>query len=728
VNPAGVKSDAVVSNDEEETEQPSWDPVWDAAVRRDSAGWTAELRIPLSELRYSATSADGTQTWGVQFGRDIARHRERSLWAPVSAGDHGYVSRFGELQGLDVRPVRRVEIVPYVLGRLTREPAQTADPFADPSRVVIAAGADVRAGLSADLTLTATLNPDFGQVEADPSEVNLTGTETFLAEPRRFFVEGADLFRTGMADAEWMHGPEEVFYSRRIGRAVQGSPPDDARFADYSPAARIHGAAKLSGKTGGWAVGTLAALTAAEQARFVGPGGNVDRAVMEPLTSYTVTRITRESEGGRAAYGGVLTTTHRRLEGGSLLPATAYVAGADGRLRFGRSAGWDLRGSIVASHLRGDSAAIDRIRRNAVHRHQRPDAHHIGYAPGATTLSGYSLTGSIAKNDGQWRGSVNAHLVSPGFDANDLGYHTASDLARIHLLLGYRQMEPGRFRRWWGWLNAWSAWTGGGEQTALALQLNGNVELHSQWLFATSLRREASVLSPTVLRGGPALRLPGRTRLAVAVTGDRRRAMSYGAGASLLQGDEGERVLRLAPQVTMRPSARLDVMLEPSIQWTDHPSQWIAQGTDDSEPVHLVGALAQTTAALTVRANLAFTRDLSLQVYAQPFASDGRFTAFAEVAEPRAGSDRHRFRPVSASRDAADAGRLAIDRDGDGEAELTVGNPAFDVDEATVNAVLRWEARPGSTFFLVWTHERPGRLTDGTRNVLLAKASVAISR
>lgn len=706
VNPAGVKSDAIVLSDDEELEETGWDGVWEAAVQRDSAGWSAELRIPLTQLRFEAPGG-GMQTWGIQFARDIARSGERSLWAAVSPEDPGFVSRFGELRGLDVRPARRLEIVPYVLGRARREPGTRADPFFDPSRLGADVGVDARFGLAPDLTLTATLNPDFGQVEADPSEVNLTGVETFLGERRPFFVEGADIFRVGMADADFMHGPEEVFYSRRLGRPVQGAPPADARFADFQSSARILGAAKVSGKTaGGWAIGALTALTSAEYARFLDPAGAPGRAMVEPLTSYTAARMTREVREGRAAFGGVLTATHRRLDGETDLPAAAYVGGVDGRIRFGDQGGWEARGSLLGSRLVGSAAAIDAVRRNAVHRHQRPDATHLAYEPGATRLDGYSATGSVGKNDGQWRGLVAGHLISPGFDANDLGYHTASDLARVHFQIGYRELRPARIRRWWGWVNAWAAWSGGGERTATAVQLNGNVELHSQWRFSAALRREVATLSTTALRGGPALRLPGRTRFAYLISGDAPRALAPGITGAFVLSDEGERSMRVAPTLTIRPSPRLDLTLEPALEWIRHPAQWLARREVDGAPVYLVGALDQTIASLTMRMNLSFTRSLSLQVYAQPFASEGRYGAIREVAEPRAPGFSDRFRDLATVPVAGAGPSLGIDRDGDGSADLSIGEPSFDVKELTLNAVLRWEMSAGSTLFVVWSHER----------------------
>ncbi len=709
VNPAGVKSDAAIGSDDIDEDQTGWDAVWDAAARRDSAGWTAEIRIPLTQLRFSSTSGSEGQTWGIQFGRFIARRREMSLWVATPPDVSGFVSRFGELRGLDVRSGRRLETVPYVLGRLTREPGTRANPFFRQNRMAGSAGADVRYGLTTDLTLTATINPDFGQVEADPSEVNLTGLETFLTEKRPFFVEGADIFRLQMSEASWLHGTEEVFYSRRVGRAVQGRAPSGADYVDFDPAARIIGAGKFSGKTSsGWSVGLLNAVTATELAQYVSASDS-GQVIVEPRTAYSVLRMNREALRGRAALGSVFTATNRSLSQGSpLLPSSAYVGGMDGRLRFGQGLGWDLSGSILGSRLSGEASAIDVVRRNPVHRHQRPDADHLDYTQSATSLSGYSATASVGKNDGRWRGSLGGHVVSPGFDANDLGFHTVTDLARAHLLIGYQDLRPALFRKWWGWWNSWSSITHGRERTGAGTQVNGNVEFHNLWFLAGSMRRDQTVLSPTILRGGPALRLPGRTRGALSLSADPRRSVTGTLSASRTVGDEGERVTRLAQLLTIRPSPRADISLNPAVQWTRDPAQWLGQWAHDGSPVHLTGELDQVTASITARLNFSFTRDVSLQLYAQPFSSEGRYRTLREVADPRSRNFADRLREVSSL--PLPGGTYAIDRNRDGTTDFTIADPAFDVKELKTNVVMRWEMRPGSALFLVWSQGRSGRL------------------
>ncbi|MBI4545328.1 MAG: carbohydrate binding family 9 domain-containing protein, partial [Gemmatimonadetes bacterium] len=334
VNPRGVKLDAFLYNDTQDDE--SWDAVWDVATRIDSAGWTAEFRIPLSQLRFSAVgeSAAPEYRWGVNFARRIARRNEFSFWAPVPPDASGLVSLFGELTGLrGLRPPRRLELLPYSVARLTREPGEAANLFYRENALFGSLGADLKYGITSDLTLTASLNPDFGQVEADPSQVNLTAYESFFPEKRPFFIEGADIFQFGIGLGDGDSGSEQLFYSRRVGRPPQHTPSAAGGFVDVPAATTIQGAAKLSGKTrAGWSVGVLSALTAAEEARLADSLGAARRQAAEPLSHYGVARLIKDFRQGQSALGAILTAANRRLDDQAFdfLPSAGYAAGVDG--------------------------------------------------------------------------------------------------------------------------------------------------------------------------------------------------------------------------------------------------------------------------------------------------------------------------------------------------------------------------------------------------------------
>ncbi|HET7274813.1 MAG TPA: DUF5916 domain-containing protein, partial [Longimicrobiaceae bacterium] len=396
VNPAGVRRDEVKVITQDDN---SWDPVWEVATTVDDGGWTAEYRIPFSQLRFG--SAD-VQTWGLQLERVIGRNREYAVSSFTPKSEQGGVPRYGHLVGLEgIEPGKRLEVLPYTVVR-----GEYVDPGLNPFRTdeeyAVSAGVDVLYRVTSDFTLNATLNPDFGQVEVDPAVVNLGVYETFFAEKRPFFVEGSEIFEFGSG------GGGSLYYTRRIGRAPQLGAPTSA--ADIPIATTILGAAKLSGKTpSGWSIGVMEAVTAREEARFIDAGGVEDLAVVEPLTNYFVGRARRESNGGRTAFGGLFTAVNRNLDSSpveSRLRSAAYTGGVDFRHEFSDRT-WAIRGSLAGSTVLGEPSAILAVQRASNHYFQRPDADHLDVDADATSLSGLSGQVSIEKQAGEhWRGEL----------------------------------------------------------------------------------------------------------------------------------------------------------------------------------------------------------------------------------------------------------------------------------------------------------------------------------
>jgi hypothetical protein len=713
VNAAGVKSDAIISGDREESADVGWDAVWEAAVARDSAGWSAELRIPFSQLRFSSVGEDGAgAAWGIQFVREIARTGEQIVWSPSPPQAAGFVSRFGELRGLQAAPPRRLEAVPYVLARAGRAAGSALDSPRRGTALAGAAGGDLRYGVTSNLTLSATLNPDFGQVEADPSEVNLSGSETFLLERRPFFVEGADIFRLTLAEVPWLTD-EHLFYSRRIGRAPQGSPPPDAVRSSKPTTTRMLGALKLSGRTGtGWSVGLLDAVTAEERAVFENASGARRQQVVEPLTNFTVTRAARDFREGRSAVGALATSAVRRQTSplSEALVGRAVVGGLDGRHRFG-SDRFEVSGSLVASHLAGSAAAIDEVVRGPVHYFQRPDADHLRYDRARTSLAGASSGVRVEKlAGGFWRYGVAGRLVTPGFDANDLGFHAMSDFGRSHAWLGYQHFRATtQLREWVVWWNAWSTWSLGGERIETGSQLFGEVVRLDNWWGWVSLRHELAALDRARLRGGPAVHAPARSRLRFHTGSDPRGAFSAALGGNLVrEWETGGTWTRLQTTAQVRPSPRSALMLEPSVERVESPWQFVGQPiASDSSSRHVVARLAQTTAALTARLSHTFTPDLSIELYAQPFLSTGSYTDFREAGRPRSRRFDERFTRLDVRWDGE---RYTRDGTPGGTPSFSFERPDFDLQEFSSNLVLRWEYRPGSVLFLVWNQ---GRFREG---------------
>ncbi len=723
VNPRGVKTDLFVFNDGED--DTGWNAVWDAAARVDSAGWTAEFRIPLSQLRYSAADLEGGKVWGFNVKREVARTREESFWAPLLPNVSGMVSRFGELRGLSGLPSpRRLEVQPYSVAQLTRAPEEGGNPFYRRNDSAAGVGADVKYGITSNFTLTATLNPDFGQVEADPSQVNLSAYESFFPEQRPFFVEGADIFRFGLGAGDGDFGSEALFYSRRIGRAPQGTSriPDDAAFDRTPDASTILGAAKLTGKTpGGWSVGVLNAVTGREEARFTLPGETRDRSTaVEPLTNYAVGRVIRDFRQGKSAVGGIFSMTHRRLdEEDSLdfLRSAAYAGGVDARHRFG-GGNWEVRTWVLGSVVTGDSTAIRRAQRSSTRYFQRPDADHLDYDWTRTSLSGWAASMEMLKiGGGNWRGGGVANLRSAGFEVNDLGYQRDADQALAAGFLQYRRSEAGKtFRSWNLNLNGWTASTLGREVTSLGGNVNGSFQLLNFWNGNAGIGREMGVTSVKALRGGPSLDVPGSVNLWMGMSSDRRQKVFGGLSASTWWEDETDgRSWEVSPWATWRASTRSELSLSPSVSRSLSAWQWVdGVESDDGESHYVFGRLDQTTAALTARLSYTFTPDLSLQLYAQPFVSAGEASDFREVALTQGGS-----RVAAADGFAARLRPLDLVRGEDGyrapgAGGLRFDSPDFNFKEFRSNAVLRWEYRPGSTLFVVWSQGRQDELADGS--------------
>lgn len=706
VNPAGVQRDGVISNDDEGSEDLGWDAVWSSATQIDSLGWTAEMRIPLSQLRFSIAS-DGATRWGLQFGRQLARRNEQSYWSPVVPTVTGFVSQFGTLDSVSVpRPARRLELLPYVSSRLTRSPVAAGNPFARASAFKQAAGADVRLGVTQDLTLTATINPDFGQVEADPSEVNLTAVESYFGERRPFFLEGSSLFAFDMANIWWTGlGQDELFYSRRLGRAPQGDSPSDGQWISRAATTPILGALKLSGRTAtGWKIGALSAVTGEGQATYVDPRGERASAVIEPRTRTAVVRVTRDLENDGSV--GLALTALDRDETVPVLRNRAVVGGFDGRMHFADRQ-YQLYGFLLGSRVAGTTEAMIATQRSTTHLYQRPDADYLGVDSSRTTLNGLSSTVRLTKEGGgHTRGGVAAKVVTPGFEMNDLGLQARADAITETVWLGWEGFNGNRLaRNWESWFDAWTGSSFGGDRDRFGQRLYGRAMLHNDWELETYVERLAMAPSLSALRGGPALTTSASVGLSARVTSDKRRPL---VGDLELQGardEEGSgRTLSLATSLSGRVGSNLKLSIAPSLSWWRNPQQFVASVPAGDTTHHVVGDLLQSNAALMVRASYALTSRLSAQLYAQPFVSAGEYRRLGEVVAPRAATFAKRVRPFASSAvHLTPTGAISIDRPG---GALDLARPDYSFGELRANAVVRWEYRPGSTMFVVWSQGR----------------------
>lgn len=721
VNPHGVKKDIFHFNDGQE--DISWDAVWDVVTSIDADGWTAEFRIPLSQIRYAP--GEGEQTWGLQFGRTIARRDEVAFWAPILPGTPGFVSQSGTMSGVHgLAAPKRLEFMPYLVSKVTRAPepaGAVANPFWRATDPAASFGADMKYGLTSNLTLTATFNPDFGQVEADPAVVNLGAFESFFPERRPFFLEGASLFTLDIGDD---NSGEGLFYSRRIGRAPQRNGLG-ADHVDMPEAARILGAGKLTGRVGDWSIGFFNAVTRAEHAEVL-RNGNVEETPVEPLTNYAVGRINRGFRNGGSTLGMLFTATNRRIDDDvfNFLRTSAYSAGLTGQHRFGEGRRYQLYGFLAASSIHGDTLAM-RLAQFAPQRYyQRTDATHVDFDPDMTSMQGLTGRLELGRSGQRANGGIGGQFRTPGFDVNDVGFQQNSDQRFVYGWFNYNSYQPGPvFRRWNVGFNPNAGWDFGG--TRLWSQLNtwGNATFNNFWSANFYANNRWAATSTTALRGGPALYSPGGNNYNLGFSTDRRKTVFASASTNGYREHETG-VLRWGANagLTARPSARFDISMHPGLNRHRNAWQYVStpRTLGTQQPEYIFAELDQTTVSLTTRLNYTFSRDLSLQLYAQPFISAGEYTSFRRVADPRARAFDTRFHTFGGgeiSREVTSSGAARYTATVPGANGSTdsvrFNDPDFTIRSLRSNAVLRWEYSPGSTLFLVWSHGRGDRTGTG---------------
>ena len=727
VSAAGVQRDSIVSNDT--FTDGSWDAVWDSAVTLDDAGWTAELRIPFSQLRF----ARGDQpTWGINVSRHIRRRNETAWLELVPRNESGLASRMAHLTGLDrIAPRRHVELLPYTAARGEFiSPGNPRNPFNDGSRAFGAVGLDVKWGVSSSLTVDGTVNPDFGQVEVDPAVVNLTAFETFFNERRPFFIEGSQIFgnfsQGGANNFIGINSSDpRIFHSRRIGRSPQLQPV--AEFADPPLSSTILGAVKLSGKTSnGWSVGLLEALTAREEAP-VETGGVPGRVAVEPRTNYFVARLQRDISP-RASVGMLATGVLRDLDTPlmrSSLVGRAFVVGGDGHFLLDGRRDWVVTGKLSVSHLNGTAAALARVQQSSQRYYQRPDAPHVELDPGRTSLGGFAGRVNLNRNSGSLQ--VNAALwgVSPGFDSNDLGFHTLGDRFGGHGVLFWRKTATDRFTRF--------------RQAAVAkwwtLNFNRDVQ-NTGWIaYATATFANYWNVNSTVTftrdgqddrltRGGPSAEAPGGVNWNANLNTDSRKAISFNVNGNQFRSNAGGFNRNLNLSVNLKPLSSLTISTGPSLNQALNVAQYVRTVADPTATAtyggrYVFGAIRQTQLSMTTRVSLIMSPRMSIQVFAQPLLSTGDYSGFKELARPRTFDFlEYGAAGTSLSYDEA-ARRYQADPDAGGPATpFGFQDPDFNFKSLRINTVFRWELRPGSNLYAVWTRQQqdfssPGRFRPG---------------
>lgn len=742
VSAAGVQRDVYLYDDVREDE--AWDAVWQSAVQRDSSGWSAEIRIPLSQLRYNA--ADSAQTWGVNFSRRRLASNERTYLALESRVRHGKVSVFAKLQGLHFpQSARRLEFRPYALASGHTGPTEDGDPFFDGSSGDASAGVDVRYGLGAGYTLDATLNPDFGQVEVDPAVINLTAFETFFPEKRPFFVEDARIFDFNLSGRS-----NQLFYSRRIGREPRGDAPDDAEFEEAPTETTILAAAKLTGRsTGGLSLGALAALTAKETGRaYLGQSGETVTFNAEPPAQYGIVRAQQDFREGATQIGGIATVMHRSLPGDEsfgFLSSNAYTLGLDFEHNWGgsNSRDWALTGYAAGSLINGSNAAMIEVQESSNHYFQRPDATRFSVDSSATSLSGITWRLQFERQSAKhWTGSVWVGEITPGFEVNDLGFLTSSERLDAGFRIEYQEITPGsifrsyrvNFFTFHNWRHealddVFSSSSWGRAHKSGHFSLRSDFEFLNYWEVEANARYSPEVLSDTEARGGPLMIRTGSSEFALGFRTDSRKMLSFGPRLEYEDRHRGGYRWQTSFDLAFRPAPSLEMMLEPRYGIELDPAQFV-DATDDVgyEPTYgaryLFSDLKRHQFSVETRLNVAFNPKLTLQFYAQPLISAGDYRTYKQL-EAAETFDFDVFEEgaaiVNGDEVTCVGGRTCVydderyvDFEGNGTVDFEFEDRAFNVRSLRLNAVLRWEYRPGSTLYLVWQQNRRDRLDTGS--------------
>lgn len=711
VNAAGTLYDGVLLNDD--WNESDWDGVWEGRAAIDRRGWTVEMRIPYSQLRFHQKDS---YVWGIDFKRIISRKKEQDYLVYTPRNESGFVSRFWDLVGIeDIRPKRQVELIPYVTSRAQYDENVSGNPFNDGSRYGLDAGADLRYGLTPNLTLNATVNPDFGQVEVDPAVINLSDVETYFPEKRPFFIEGASNFTNfgyGGVNSTWGFnwGNPEFFYSRRIGRAPSGILPDHD-YADVPDGTRILGAAKVTGKIAqSWNVGTVHAMTAREHADVQMDGRQFGAAV-EPATYYGVARVQKEFAEGRQGLGFMSTATNRfftdeRLE--DQMNERAFALAVDGWTGLDAEKTWVLHGWGGATSVHGTTEHMLDLQQSSMHYFQRPDADHVSIDSSATSMSGFA--GRVALNKQRGRIMFNAAIgvVSPSFELNDLGFQWRSDMINGHVVGGYQWPDPARLTRSASLVGALfgtkdfdgnTVWTGVWGR-AYAQFLN-------YYEAFTYFAYNPETISNRRTRGGPLTLNPPGVETGISISSDTRKSLVLNVSGSAYLGG-GAEYTSIDVGVEWKPAASMSLSVTPSVTWNRDDAQWV-DVFDDPLAVETFGrryvfaGLDQVTLSSSVRMNWTFTPKLSFQLYAQPLISAGDYFDYKELDRPRSFD----FKVYGTGPSTFDPETMTADPDGAGPAQPIV-LPALDFNVASLRgtAVLRWEYQPGSTLYLVWTQRR----------------------
>jgi hypothetical protein len=715
VSSAGVKYDFMFTNDGQ-NEDETWDPNWWVKTSINKEGWIAEMKIPLSQVRFDKNSGD---VWGLEVARILYRKNETAFWQHIPKDAPGLVHHFGELSGFEnIKPRKIFDITPYGVAKTESFQAVPENSFkATGKSSSLNGGIDAKIGVTNNMTMDLTINPDFGQVEADPSEVNLSAYETFFEEKRPFFIEGNNITNFGLGIGDGGIGNDNLFYSRRIGRPPQGYPDlKEGWYADVPTNTSILGAAKLTGKTkNGLSVGFVEAMTAEENAEIDTIGGTTYQTV-EPLTNYLVGRVQKDINEGNTIIGGIFTSTNRDLDEnlGTFMHKAAYSGGADFTQYF-KEKSWMVNLNTAFSLVEGSKSALYNTQTSSARYYQRPDNNHTELDTSRSSLSGSGGRMQIMKLNGHWNFLLASIWKSPGFEINDLGYIREADQLLNIFWTGYNQWDPKWiYNRFNLNFDVFSATNFGGEDLGKGFEWNGSMQFKNYWSAFTGGNISTSAIETGMLRGGPSMKMPGNLNTRIGFSTDYRKKLSFEVFLNSSRGFENSsKNLYSNIQLKYKPTNWLVVSFDPGISKSYSELQYVKYMKIDNRDRYIFASIDRKTINTSFRVNLNISPDLTVQYWGQPFIATGKYYNHKYIMDPKADDYRNRFWTYSNSQIRYDGSKFNVDENVDGKTDYTIENRDFNVKEFLSNLVIRWEYNPGSSVYLVWSQTRSSYSNNG---------------
>lgn len=702
---SGVKSDEFITNDGDRWDS-TWDPIWILKTSIDSLGWIAELKIPFTQLRFSNHKEN--QIWGFQVNRRFFRNEERSHWSYFSQDQSGWVRHFGELHGIkNIKPKRQLEISPYIVAKTESNKIDPDNPFSEGIEPSMGFGLDGKIGITNDFTLDFTINPDFGQVEADPSEVNLSAFESYFEEKRPFFIEGRNITNFQISGGGNSFALDNLFYSRRIGRAPQYNPDvdsDNDEYADVPTNTTILGALKLTGKSkNGLSVGIIESLAAEEKAG-ISRQGIKSKEVVEPMTNYFIARAQKDLNDNNSIVGGIFTATNRFIKDDHLdeLNTDAYTGGID-FTQYWKEKKYYMTLKYAMSHIQGDSSAIISQQNSSRRYYQRPDNNYTNFDSTRTEMTGHAGTIQFGKrSQSKYRWGTWVTWRSPEFETNDIGFSHHSDAIFQVLWAGYRWSEPfSIFRNMQIEIDQWSGWDFGLNNNFYGGNVNLNMQFKNHWFFGGGTNIEGESTSNNMLRGGPSIKTPGSINYWLNVgTDNRKKIQVYGSTGTNWGFENSSKNSWYGIDLTYRPWDALRISFSPDYSVSNRELQYVDTEEFNNEDRYVFAEIDQITTDLTVRIDYTITPGLTIQYYGSPFITAVDYSDAKYITNPNAEKFEDRF-----SKDMSWSTEPDTDQN---YKDYLDSNYDFNFKQFRSNLVLRWEYRPGSLLYLVWTQSKTG--------------------